>query len=265
MTRHDKSRTPAGRQKAKASTAGNRIELRKLSKLRPHPLQQQIYDRCSDAEDKALAASIKTHGLEHPIEVMPPGNLAGLPANTVIDGHRRWQALKSLGWTEANVVVRSDLRDLTRAEADAAFVRANRERRQLDTVQVVRAAIHEYCCLHHGGQALHYSELQAAREEIGALIGRSGRTASRYFRLMDGLVPIQRLVTAKNLRLIDGEKIANLPRQIQQAIVNELGENPAKSRVREILRRHIPSRQQQHRKVNDALACFMKLVERGAY
>ena len=69
----------------------NRIrtgEKRNLADLIDHPLQSSYFDALSDHELRALADDIGRNGLKNLIEILP-ANAAGLPANTIIDGHQR--------------------------------------------------------------------------------------------------------------------------------------------------------------------------------
>ncbi len=60
----------------------------------------------------ALIEDIRKNGLREKIQILPK-NKAGLPADTILDGHERSRALQKLGQTDTDVVVRYDLADAT--------------------------------------------------------------------------------------------------------------------------------------------------------
>ncbi|MFM6025941.1 MAG: ParB/RepB/Spo0J family partition protein, partial [Dolichospermum sp.] len=60
---------------------------RKVAELKPHPINESIY---GDEDIKEFAQSIKENGLRVPLTIKPDG--------TIISGHRRWKAVKLLGW-----------------------------------------------------------------------------------------------------------------------------------------------------------------------
>ena len=85
----------------------------RLATLKPHPLNSSIYD---DRPVDDLAASIAEHGLLEPLVVTPE--------RVILSGHRRVQALRSLGIKTAPARVQ-------RFEDDAvALVEFNRSRRR---------------------------------------------------------------------------------------------------------------------------------------
>ena len=62
------------------------------------------------AELAALAEDMETHGLRHPVEVLPDG--------TIVAGYQRVRAARRLGWREIDAVVRLDLAALGDAAAE---------------------------------------------------------------------------------------------------------------------------------------------------
>lgn len=79
---------------------GARVERIPLASIRPRRLPSRA--PASDADIRRLAASIREHGLIHPILVRSIGR-----EYEVVSGQRRYQACKSLGFPEIVAVVRS--------------------------------------------------------------------------------------------------------------------------------------------------------------
>ena len=68
------------------------LEIRQLDQLIAHPLQASFFPNLSDFDLRGLADDIEQRGLQHAIELMPAGNAAGLPADTILRGHQRRRA-----------------------------------------------------------------------------------------------------------------------------------------------------------------------------
>ncbi|MDB9450469.1 ParB/RepB/Spo0J family partition protein [Dolichospermum circinale] len=66
---------------------------RKVAELYPHPKNQGIY---GDEDIQKLAQSIKENGLSEALIITPDSK--------IISGHRRWKAVKLLGWETVNVI-----------------------------------------------------------------------------------------------------------------------------------------------------------------
>jgi ParB/RepB/Spo0J family partition protein len=69
------------------------IKQRKVAELYPHPKNESIY---GDENIQEIAQSIKEDGLTKPLIIKPDGR--------IISGHRRWKAVKLLGWETVNVI-----------------------------------------------------------------------------------------------------------------------------------------------------------------
>jgi len=71
-------------------------EQRRVDNLQPHPFNQEVY---SDRTNDQLKQRIAEHGFkdEHRIVITPNG--------IILSGHRRWRAVKSLGWDTVPVEV----------------------------------------------------------------------------------------------------------------------------------------------------------------
>lgn len=117
----------------------------KLTELKPHPRNKSIYgENDTDEKYKQLVELIRVHGLRNRIIVNEDG--------VIISGHRRFRALKELGYTETECEVRhydnpmEELRDL---------VMCNVGRRQQTRVQQLRE-----------GEAIHEVEAWKARQRM---------------------------------------------------------------------------------------------------
>ena len=102
------------------------VETRKVSELRPHPRQRELFGEPAEDVVATLARSIAADGLMHPIEILPDG--------TIVAGHTRLAAVEQLGWKEVPCVVLHDLA----AEGEEAIlrylIRDNVQRRQMTQV-----------------------------------------------------------------------------------------------------------------------------------
>ena len=107
-------------------------ETRKLSQLKPHPLQAQYFKDLSPGEFTGLADDIRLNGLKQPIEILPDG--------TIIQGHQRTKVLKHLAKKEHEVLVRYDLADAEPEVIEREFLSDNLNRRQLGPVARARVA-----------------------------------------------------------------------------------------------------------------------------
>ena len=84
-----------------------------INQLQPHPKNKEIYS-LSNIED--LANSINEIGLLQPIIVNQK--------NQIISGHRRYEAIKILGWKDADV----EVKEIKEEEVEIYIVHANKQR-----------------------------------------------------------------------------------------------------------------------------------------
>jgi ParB/RepB/Spo0J family partition protein len=91
------------------------VELVKVTKLKPHPLNESIYGE--QEADAGLIESIKNNGIMEPLVIKEDG--------TIMSGHRRWRAAKAIGLVEVpcRVVGYSD-----ELEEQEALIEFNRQR-----------------------------------------------------------------------------------------------------------------------------------------
>ena len=89
-----------------------------INQLKTCPINSEIY-RDSDVGD--LVNSIGEVGLLQPIVVTP--------CNTIVSGHRRFEAIQSLGWVEVEV----EVKDIPHDEIDVHIVLYNQSRVKVAT------------------------------------------------------------------------------------------------------------------------------------
>lgn len=243
-----------------ARTKEARCEIRLLKDLQPHPLQEYFFGYMSDHDLRALADDIRRNGLRTLIEVLP-SNRAGLPPDTILKGHQRRRALKLIGFVETEVLVRYDLADADAAEIERCFLEDDGSRRHLDKLGRARRALRQYELERkrpRGG--LRASEEGEARDRVGKAIGMSGRNLNRYFRVLKTPVEVQNAFRAGKLSLVVAEKVADLGAKQQQVVAERIRKGDA---AKAVVSEYLPRSDGRHRKVGDALACFVKGIRQG--
>ncbi len=197
------------------------VKLR-IDLLKPHPRQAEIFPSVPEEQIKALAASIKESGLDHPIEVVP--DCSGY---TIVAGHCRVEAVRRLGWTEIDAIIRNDLAEQGPLAAEFYMINDNFLRRQLRPLQRAQCALslkelamQRQCDdqpLDHIAKAV-IRQTPSTREEIGGLLGICGREVSRLIRVLDTPPEVQAAFDAGKLSLVLADKIAGLDEAKQQAV-----------------------------------------------
>ena len=234
-----------------------------VEKLRPSPLQLDTFSSCNAAEDAALRADLRDRGQRDPVHVMPPGNAAGWPDFSILDGHRRVEQMKQLGFKEVAAVVRHELVNSTSAEVEAIFLTFNTIRRQLHPLDRAALGIRQFELEKgkpRGSIRLSFDE-NAARDRVGKLLGWSGRHLHRMFRILLTPRPVQRAVRDGFLPVLLAEKVEALPDDVQAEIARRIEECPADAK--KIVSEHIRHRAGRHEKVTDAMAAFIRACEVG--
>lgn len=100
------------------ATAPTVVQMRSVTELRPHPLNDRVYGD-DGAEDLDLRASVRSLGVLMPLVVLPDGR--------IVSGHRRWGAARAEGLTEVPTTdYAGDPQDET--EIKAAILEHNRQR-----------------------------------------------------------------------------------------------------------------------------------------
>ena len=230
----------------------------KLSQLKPYPLQAQTYTPTSQAEDERLLAILRT-GHYDPLHVMPPKNAAGLPAYTLLDGHRRAGLLANLEMDEAEVVLRHDLAAADQATVNGIFYDFALGRRHSHPLDFARMILRKYE-IEKGrrrGELMSWDESEA-RDRVGKAIGMSGRNLCRYFRVLLTPMEVQNAVRDGELSLVLGEKVSWLPKDQQAEIAGRIhgGE-----KVEDVVRDYVASSSGRHQKPGDAFRAFVKHLE----
>jgi ParB family chromosome partitioning protein len=122
-------------------------ETRPVNKLKPHPLNDQIYN---DTVDDDLIASIQEQGILNPLLITKSG--------VIISGHRRWQAAKKLGLVEVPVNVSPTTNKI---EIERQLIHSNRHRTKTNEMQ-----------------AREYKRLKEIETELALKRQKSGKTIS---------------------------------------------------------------------------------------
>jgi ParB/RepB/Spo0J family partition protein len=216
----------------------------KLSKLKPHPRQDEIFGEMNDAELRELADDMNRRGLQHPIEILPEG--------TIIAGHQRFRAAQRLGWEEIDVIVRSDLAEAGAAAVEQHFLRDNLVRRQLSPLARARCIAQ----LMEDKSAWGREELKA---KVGELINLDPRSVSRYLRLLTTPIAVQNATDRGDLSLTDAGRLAGLDGDEQQEIAQriEAGES-----AKTVIADYLEKKDRRHRNAGDAVATPVRLLER---
>jgi len=213
---------------------------RRLSELKPHPRQDEWFAPLSEPELNALAESMQRDGLQHPIHILPSGE--------ILAGHQRLKAAQQLGWEMIDVVVRHDLAN-DEAAASMFALTDNLHRRQMGPLEIAVAykSLRE---LERQGQLKerageeHFKERADLRDRLARHLGKSGRQLDRYLRLLDLPRLIQLAISQRRLPVSMAERLFTLNEDKRRLAAEqiELGEDP-----REVLQRFVPDRRSQPR------------------
>jgi ParB/RepB/Spo0J family partition protein len=170
----------------------------KISRLKEHPRQAEMFGDVSDEEIKELAADMRRHGQRQAVEVQPDG--------TILGGHQRVRAARLLGWKEIDVVVRHDLvEDATAAEA--FFINDNLVRRHLS--QLARArCIKRLVDLDPNTKQDHKKE--EVKRRVAARLDLSLRSVDRYLLVLKAPREIQAAFDRSEINLTQAGKVAVL-------------------------------------------------------
>lgn len=190
-----------------------RNERWKLKALKPHP-KQAVFGDSPDHEIEELAASIKLRGLDHPVEILPGG--------TILKGHQRVRALRRLGVTEVEVIVRDDLVE-NGLQADREFLEDNLARRQLGKLAMARG----YWGLMEVYQQEKWDRLDprkptAPKKQLAARLGCSTKNLERYLKVLNTPHEVQLAFEAGRLKLDYAARVAGLSQSEQQEIAEEI-------------------------------------------
>ena len=224
----------------------------------PHPKQTAFFDACSDADERALQVELE-HGQRDPIHVIPPGNKAGLPAYTILDGHRRVEALNRMGRPTVLAIIRYDLRDADAAAVEHAFINFNLVRRQLHALDKANAALRLFVLEKKLPRGLRGSGYESeARNRVGTLVGVSGRHLQRLFNILMAPREVQRAVRDGHLKIILGEKVAGLPAAAQVEIAAKLSGLADRSQANDVVAAYFTA--SGDKPATDCFRCYARFV-----
>lgn len=183
----------------------------KIAALKPHPWQAEAFADVPDEQIDILAQDMLENGQQHPIEVLPDG--------TIIAGHCRVEAARRNGWDEIDAIIRHDLAEQGELAVEQYMVKDNFLRRQLSPLQRARSALllRELAQRrrNEGGQLDRYEravirESTCLRDEIGGMLGLSGREVSRLLCVLETPPEVQAAFDTGYLSLVLADKIAGL-------------------------------------------------------
>ncbi|QJW94604.1 ParB/RepB/Spo0J family partition protein [Frigoriglobus tundricola] len=240
-----------------------RLENLRLADLRPHPDQGDYFPNYGKPEREALKADIRVNKLKHPIVVLPPGNTAGLPPYTILEGHTRREILLELGETKTEALVRFDLIDAPRAAVDEIFLSDNNARRHPSKLDQARVAVGLYKCRRAkqgrsvSGDLFQREEL---RDQIGAIFGMSGRNLARYLSVLAAPIEVQNALEAKKVKLVDAAKVAAMSKDDQARLAARL---QAGEDARAVFAAFFGTKSNKHVKTADAVACLARSLNRA--
>jgi ParB-like chromosome segregation protein Spo0J len=211
-------------------------EIRPLNTLIEQPLQEFYSGGMGQYDLAALAADIAENGLREKITILP-ANKAGLPPSTILDGHKRRQALMFSGETTTTVIVRYDLAQCDALTAERTYLASNLTRGLDDQLVRMRKAWRLYEIEMEkplSEQAI--DGRRGARDRIGHMFGLSGRTLARLIRVLRAPDEVQYAFLDGHLPLILAEKVCTLESTDQLALAERLySGDDAKAVVREYL------------------------------
>jgi len=233
----------------------------KLARLLPHPEQSRFFGWHSEADYQALLNDIEQNGLQHPPEVMPPKNAAGLPAGTIIKGHQRKEAMLELGYKDVTVIVRMDLIDADAATVTGLLIADNLARRQLHPLEKARAVVGLLEAeKKRAPGTIDPSHSTEARERVGAALGMSGRHLVRLCRILTLPDAIQRAVRDGHLPMLLAEKLTGMGREVQSEIAGTVARAKDASAIKAIVAAYVPPPQPQPRNATQVFELFIRAV-----
>jgi ParB-like chromosome segregation protein Spo0J len=198
-----------------------KLQRRQVKDLRPYPRQADFFHDIPKRDLLSIVQGLK-QGIVHPIEVLPK-NRAGLPPNTILRGHQRLRAYKLIGAVEIDVLVRYDLADADENTIEREFLVDNVYRRHLDKLGLARVTLRLIQLRRaHPERRLQGAEEEEARDEIGKVIGMSGRNLQRYWNVLRSPREIQEAFRAGQLTLVQAARVAGLSTAEQSEIADAI-------------------------------------------
>lgn len=187
---------------------------RRLVELKPHPRQDEFFSPLSSSELFLLAQSIERLGLQHPVHILPDG--------TILAGHQRVAAVKSLEWQEIDVIVRHDL--VAHDTAAALFVIAdNTHRRQMGPLELAFAyrALQEIERQDPSKRSCGGIRVDL-RDRVAIHFKKSGRQLDRYVRLLELPAAVRGAISRRQLPVSTAEKLFLLSEDDRQLVAAQI-------------------------------------------
>jgi ParB/RepB/Spo0J family partition protein len=205
-----------------------------VSELKSHPRQDEIFDDLPSAEFAILIESLRHNGQDQPIHVLPDG--------TILAGHQRVRAAKTLAWSEIDAIVRRDLVEQGENALIAFFLRDNLERRQLGPCGIARCYRLQRELPHTQRCRQRNSDRQDLRDRLATRFEVSGRQLDRYARLLKLPRILQTAIDQDRLPAAMAERLLRLPKakNDEAAKAVERGDDP-KAAVQHLLPRRKPT------------------------
>ena len=203
------------------------VEWRNVDDLIPHPDQPLVFGNASEEEIKELAEDISRRGLTDLIEALSNG--------TIVAGHSRHAAMKLLGWTETQVIVRKDL-DSDPKAAHEAFIQSNLQRRHLSPLQITKCHLELEKAKQLGScqsDADHTDHMATLPTKLGG----SEKTARRYIKIAAAPIEVQEAFERKEIIVVEAARVADLPSEVQEEIAAEIR---AGRHSKLVLKDHLP-------------------------
>lgn len=202
------------------------LETRKLAELVEFPRQSAVYFDAPEREEQAFLESIRTFGIQQPVEILGR-NKVGLDPNVMLDGHRRVRAGKENGGTETPVRVRSDLCNADWETIVKVFLSINGERRQMATLGRVRWHTAGYLQDKELADLSQQKRLEL-KNFLAGTMRMSTKNVERYLRLLTCPVEVQQVVEHNLVTLVLAVKVADLSEEEQRKIAARMrrGEDP---------------------------------------
>ncbi len=189
-----------------------------LRRLKPHPQQAELFDELPPAELKAMAIDMATNGLQHAIDVMPDF--------TILRGHKRVAAAKSLGWKTIEAVIRHDLVGEPLEGVVNFVITDNLLRQQLGPLAVARCFQMEQALSRTGNRRQFATAGGDLRDRLAKRYGLSGRQMQRYVELLRLPRVLQAAVDQGRLPMTLAARLLNSSHEQEVADAVEAGADP---------------------------------------
>jgi ParB-like chromosome segregation protein Spo0J len=224
--------------------------------------QAKFYDPSTPTENERLRDSIRREGQRDPILVRPVRRRDRSIRYEIIDGHRRVQQLKELGFGDVNAVILEDLAEDDGAALDL-FLSVNRDRRQLSHMAMSRIEIAR--CERELGRPpgeLRRSDEKAILARLTALLNCSPKNARRYFLILTKTpLAVQHAVELGILKLEVATKIVWLDEVQKEEVAMDLRGLTSAAAVSKAVANYVTPRKS--RRTVSALDVFAMQIQQG--